>query len=129
MQLRKSEIRLLAICLRSLDGKPEIVKDVDDKSLGVIQVPYDLSGKARYAIARTMSKIQPEVDAIEAARNEMIRAAKDDEATLEKELNTFLAETVEVDVHKMNIEELKVDKNKLAPTVLSGLLPMLDGEI
>ena len=136
--LRRSEVRALADALSALEGKQEQAKDGNGKNVGMVNVPYDLSGRARYALAKTLRSIQAEVDAMDAVRAGMIakaRATPQDQqnqswqANLEKELTDFLNQTTELEVHALPITELKIETNKLGPRMLAALDPMLEGEV
>ena len=133
--LTRNEISQLGRALMNeLAGRVEVAKDGDGKTLGLILVPYDFTGKAIYATALSLNAIRGEVDAINLRIKREREAAKikDNEplpAELEGELLKFLSETVEVELTKTGIEGIKVEKNKLDPRVVAALMPMLDGEI
>lgn len=102
-----------------MDGLVEPVKDAAGNVLGIVKKPYDLEPVAVYALAKTRELIRPEVVAYESASQ-----GKDVPA-----IERLACEKVEVDVCRLGIDRLKLGTNKIAPSVLCDLLPMLDGEL
>ena len=135
MKLKRSTVRLLMAGLKALDGRQELARDNDGKTLGLITLPYDLGVKARYAAAKTIAKIQDEVDACNTACNAMVAGSRvkfDDVANdpnIEKEISVFLAESVEVEVFCCQVSEFKIDTNKLPPSVIAAIMPILEGDV
>ncbi len=131
IQLTKLQVRTLAGCIRLLDGREVECKNADGKETGKLFKPYDLSAKTRYALAKTAANLQPELEAIEkAVRSKHAKGAGERlDVQEERDVLELLQELTEVEVHKLNVSELKIDTNQLPPSVLAGLMPMLEGEI
>ncbi len=70
MKLKIAQIKILNEALHSLDGYQKAVKiDGQDK---LINVPYNLSGKTRYSIAKNSRILQARVDDFNKARDGLI---------------------------------------------------------
>lgn len=138
ISLKRYEINELVGAIKGLDGRPELVKDGDGKSLGVIVKPFELESKARYALAKTLRTLSGELTDYETVQKAImaekppvsekpLEGWSDDES--KNRIRIFMLESVEVEVHKVKIQDLKVDTNKLAPQVIANLMPMLEGEL
>ena len=119
MKLTNLQLRNLYQAIKHLDGRPEQVKDGDGKHVGILMVPFDMDGKTRLAIARNFGVVEPLM------------------ATLDKTLATLkngdgmdlLAAEEEVALKAINVASLKIDTNKLPPSIVASLLPILEGEL
>ena len=128
--MTRIQLRGLAGCIRLLDGRMAEMKDKDGKPTGEqILKPFDLSAKARYALAKTASLIQGELDATEKAVRGLHDKASGQALDVKEERDVldFLQETTEVDVHELDVTELKIDTNQLAPTLISGQVTYTHG--
>lgn len=136
MRLSRKDIQLLNNALAQLSGRAEQATDGDGKPT-LIQKPYDLSGRAIYAAARNRAHLRPIAEVIQESSNAIVRKHADEKgnvptgklAACQAELNELMRTEEEVTLHRLPIAELKIETNKLAPDIVAGLLPILDGEI
>ena len=112
--LEKWQISHLFVAIQSMDGRQEVVRD-GEKYIGMITHPYDLAGEAIYALARTGESLRPVVIAIEKARKAMG----------DSEFSELMMATEEVDIFRIALDSLRISDNRIPPSILAGLLPML----
>jgi len=124
--LKRSEVRLLSIAITQLEGRREPVYDRDKNLVEVITKPFDFAPGVRYALAKTARKLQDEVDAVEAEIKAQRAKANGDAALVEEILQKWIMEKVEIEMHQIRAVDLRADENKLSPTTLSWLLPLLE---
>lgn len=131
--LTKREVLALNEAIKAIEGRLEECKDGDGKFQCAVVKPYDLESKAVYALARTKSKIDSVVNAIEREqRSILIKALKEKDTPrvqLDEDNAVVLDSTVEIEVFEFPIEHLKVSTNKLSPNLICALFPVLTGEL
>lgn len=135
-------------------GRTKQAKDGNGKDCGIVTEPYDITGKARYAINRTKFLIHGAaaafsdvISTLRAKAQDGLPSGKDacpkcggdvsnteraDEmakrqVALNAEVKAVSEEEVEIEVFMCPIEEFKIESNKLDD--FAGLMPMLKGEI
>lgn len=128
IKIPRYQMRDLYNALGALDGRVEVAKDDSGKVLGLVLHPYDLGVKAVYAAARTRDYLKAEIAAIEKIQAEY-RRTNGDTVKRDQELEEFMCAETEIGVHRIRIEDLKIEANKLPTSVLSNLLCMVDGEL
>lgn len=129
MKLKRYEINALANAIRYFDGRVEIAKDNDGKVLGLLQKPFDLSGKARYALAKSLRLISGQINDYDKTQKGLKEQYKDEPQKFEEENRKFMYEEDEIELYKIQISELQIDANKVSPSIISDLMPILEGEI
>lgn len=125
--LKRYEVNELAAALREMSGRQEVVKDGDGKLHGIIAQPYDFTYQARYGFAKTLRAIAPDMETYESVRKEVAskKFPEGTDDTRDEEYRKFMIESVEIEVHKVKIVDVKIDTNKLSPQTIAALLPML----
>jgi hypothetical protein len=136
--LSRNAIIALSTALRALDGRKTEVKDGDGR-FHVINKPFELPGKTRMAIAKTLRHLRPELEAIDDATRALfkqhagekpeITPGTKEHAAFTVEQNALMREEIEVEVNMLPIGDLKIDTNQIDGTVVEGLLPVIDGDI
>jgi len=119
--------------LMALDGYDKVIKDGEREKTA--RVYYELGGGLRLLIARNLNRIEPELKALEKARNETFmqysngenRISPDKAVDFMKAERALLDNEVEVELIEIDQTELKLDKNPIPGTVLSVLIPLLKG--
>lgn len=120
MKLTGMQIVGLHNRMKELDGFPEVAKDVEGKSLGIILKPYDFPAGTRLALAFLADAVEQKFKALAKAEKAIVeKGDKDGQIQL-------LDEQIELDVKKISLASLKVDVNKLAPSLVKVLLPVLE---
>ena len=142
--LTKQEAHELFSAIAALDGRVELATDSDGKA-AFVNTPYEFDDyKVAYGLAKTRGFLRGVVRDYEDAGKELRQRLSGKEKLTEKDLDALPAdqrdkldrafrdlarEPVEVEVHKVKVEALKIHTNKIPPGVVCGLLPMLDGEL
>lgn len=135
VQLKRREVIALANAIKAMDGREKVVNNADGKFVGVLKEPYKFdSAKAVYALAKTAKAVEDEVEAYSAAARAAQRkmeAEKDEEkqAAIDREFQMFSNEVVTIPLHSLAVAELKINTNDIPSSVVTGLLPMLTGEL
>ena len=105
-----------------MNGRPEVVKDGDGRYIGLVNIPYSWSGKTTLTLARIDQFIRPYVVSFETA----VQKLKDTNG----ELQELMEEEVDVaELPKLRVSELNIETNKLSPSQVAALLPVLEGDI
>ena len=131
MKLKRYEINELYQVLKNqLNGRAEVAKDKDGKELGIVVKPFDFEPDARYALAKTLRKLTGIVTDFESMEKSISEANKDEPAKGQEAMRAFLVaeHDEDVPVHLVAKADLKMDTNKLAPSVIAALLPMVREE-
>ncbi|MGN6421971.1 MAG: hypothetical protein ACTHLA_01540 [Asticcacaulis sp.] len=123
MKLRISEAVELANSIAQLSGYNKIVTDGGKNR--PVQVPYDFTGATRFSLAKNFRTLRTEVQAYEAARNEVVRA-NDDRGRMEEEISALLRTEIEVDLVILREADFKTELNPIPPTVLSDLMLIME---
>lgn len=120
--------------LSALDGYEKVLKD--GASEKAVKVPYDFGGGLRLVIAQDMVALKPKVDAYTTAHNALIMQLsngkgdfKDNpkgEIEAQDQTLTMLSAKIDVGLTHIREPELKLDENRIPPSILAGLLPILD---
>lgn len=92
------------------------------------------AGRARYAIARNIRRLQQVVDDFDAAREKLVNRMADKEgkvpdallAEFKTEVRGMLDQEVSVDLWKLQWDWLNVDENKVKGSTLAELEPVLE---
>ncbi len=123
MKLTNRAIGRLWAALHQLDGaqKPDGTRDA----------PYEFKGSVLYAIARTINHLRSHTEAVQKATDGIVRQhangkagiSQDDPAftACQDEINQLLDAEAEVEIHRVKLADLNLDKNHLRPTTLAGL--------
>jgi hypothetical protein len=135
IKLKVVDVISLNQALSLLDGAQKVVPQGDAPAKIVI-VPYDFSGKTRWAIAQNLIALQPHAKAADDARNALVKQIggeaggikADDAAKIAKftvAYNELLIQPVTVELTKIPLADLKLDINALPPSVLAILSPII----
>ncbi len=137
IKLARSRIQALANALKGLDGRADAVKDKDGNVV-IVTKPFQLGQAVRYAVARTLTHLRPTLEAIELARNAVIKQHGNTSGSVEPgseafvactdEIHNLMAGEDEVEPHKIKIADLNVEANQLPSTLLSDLDPVITWE-
>ncbi len=135
MKLKIAQIKVLHDAFSALDGYQKVVKvDREDK---IVFVPYTLSGKTRYAIAKNKRILETKIGDFNKARDGLIleitggvpMIKKEDTANIEK----FVAKLNELSEVEDDVDgllqltlaelglELETDLNPFPSSVINGL--------
>jgi hypothetical protein len=123
---------MLAQALQALDGNMKIVKDGgQDKA---IRVPYEFSGNVRFAIAKNINAIAPVNRTFSDARNALVRqfsgGKEEVPAAAMPGFDAAVAELLdrdeEIETSPLSQLDLNLDKNPIPPSVVAGLMPLLE---
>jgi len=140
ISLKVDQIIQVANGLAALDsGQTKIVKFTDSTGATTdkaIQMPYELSGATRWAVARNLGALKREVEAFDKARTDVIKSLtkggseikKEDAATMAKyldQVNEILQKPVKVEVQLIKAEDFKLDANPIPATVLAAIDPVV----
>lgn len=127
MKLTNRTLATLFAALHDLDGLP--------KPDGTMEVRYVFGGKVLYGIARTINHLRGAVEAFDKAKRTIIAQrsggkagiAPTDEGFMacQSEIEALLDVEVEVDLHRIKLDDLNLDKNHLRPTTLAALDPLI----
>lgn len=138
--LKVDQVIQVANALASLDsGQTKVVKFTDQTgatSDKAVQLPYELSGATRWAIARDLGALKKEVEAFDKARTDVIKQLTNGGSEIKKEetvkmakyldqVNDILQKPVKVELQKIKGEDLKLDINPIPSTTLAALEPVL----
>ncbi len=128
MKLTNRAIARLWSALHALDGQK--------KPDGTADAPYEFKGNVLYAIARTINHLRSHQEAVQKATDGIVRThakgkagiSADDPAfaACQDELDQQLAVESEVEVHRVKLADLNLDKNHLRPSTLAGLEAIID---
>ena|SRR3990167_9119026 len=129
MKLKRYEINeLFQVLKHQLNGRAEVAKNGDGKEIGIVVKPFDFEPDARYALAKTLRKITGIVEDIGTVQNAILAEEKDGQAMEAVQLKArayMLADhDDDVPIHLVNKSDLKMDTNKLPPSVIAPLLLM-----
>jgi hypothetical protein len=144
IQITRAEAVALSVSINALGGRHVEVMENDKKV--IIVKPYDLTGNARYALAKNKRALTAIMRSIDEERADLnlkrsvpvdaidrtaatTAAEKIEDINIEREFRKFLHTPVDFDAYKFNIEGLKVQENQLDPAIIEGLLPVLDGTL
>ncbi len=123
MKLTNRAIGRLWAALHQLDGgqKPDGTRDA----------PYEFKGSVLYAIARTINHLRSHTEAVQKATDGIVRIHAQGKSTISaddpafarcnEEIEQLLAVETEVEIHRVKLADLNLDKNHLRPTTLAGL--------
>ena len=137
MKFTIKEIISLNQGLNALNGKQVVVKQEDGKESIMIQ-PYDFGPKILWNIAKNTSIISKQVKIYGEARDSIIKKLTNGEREIDQKnkylVNKFFDEVEELEkadvevtvLLKFKLDDLKVDENKIPPSVLVALLPLID---
>lgn len=135
MQLSRQEISNLHAALAGLGGRQVETKD-GDKTVVIVK-PYDITGTARYAVAKTRRALKATIEAIDAER-EALWAKHGGEpggklegtaaAAFQRDFAEYLKGTETIEPHRFPVADLKIGPNQLDPTLIEALLPILIDE-
>lgn len=139
--LTNAEALSMLQALRNLDGRITVVKQGDKDT--TVMVPWEFgSGTLRLRIARNVTALAAVEKAIEDARlaivKEILKGSGPDVTTVpegapmdsfRKQVADMLGQGAAVDLSRIRASELRLDKNEIPVTVLSGLSPILDDDV
>ena len=140
IELKISAIREIFYALQNFDGQDKIVKNENGEKS--VRIPYQLSGKIRWNIAKNINILRSLVEASDDAIKSIIReitegksssiSAKDNPREFElynKKLNELLEEKSEINgLLKFKYNDFNLDEpisNPIPPTVLAILQPLI----
>lgn len=128
MKLSNRAISRLWAALHQLDGQ--------QKPDGTRDAPYEFKGNVIYAIARTINHLRSHQEAVQKATDGIVRQhakgksgiSADDPAfaTCQDEINHLLDGEAEVEIHRVKLADLNLDKNHLRPSTLAGLEAIIE---
>jgi hypothetical protein len=128
MKLTNRQIVTLQAALLDLDG-------VDKPDAPEAKRPQ-YAGKVLYAVARCIAHLKAHVEAIERAKRAIIRKYSEGRGGVspnsvkfmdaEDEVNELLDAEVEVTLHTFKEADLDAEKNRIAPSTLADLLPVIE---
>ncbi len=128
MKLSNRTISRLWSALLALDGEPATEK--------APAVRYEFKGSVLYAIARTINHLRGQQVVIEKTTEGIVRRFADGKAGIshddpkwpecQAELEQLLDAEAEVEVHRIKLADLDLDRNHLRPTVLAALEPAIE---
>lgn len=135
IKLRLSEFANLHAALRSFDdGFTTLVKSAGGEKAE--KIAYAFNAKTRFAIAKNINTIAASREAVNDARNKLIRQLAKGGLEVPKEhipqfndqLNELLETVEEMDMEPIDYDELKADDNRIPPSVIAALMPILSAE-
>lgn len=136
VKVKARDLLNLQTALTSLDGHERVLEAAKDEPAKVAQVPYDLSGAARLAVAFDIAEVNSAITALNSARDGLIKEIsggknsipKEDEAAIAKFSEKFgevLDAPVDLNLRIIAVADLKLDVNPIPGTVLAVLKPVL----
>ena len=149
MKLNIDEAKTIFANLRALNGREVAVdakvtvtkpdgSQVEEQK--IITVPYKMTGKARWNIAKNLRVLKDHIDTFDDAVNELIKSVskglgeidKDDaegQKSFAEQLRPMVEEEREiVGLLKIPVADLKLDDNDYPPGMLTPLMPLIEGE-
>lgn len=125
--LKNTEIGELFQAIKSLDGRPEVIKDHDGKIIGILQnKPYKLELDARHALKKTLRSIKSIVEDFEDLQKVIVNDPDKKDNEKEKELRELGKKMHEVEVHMLDDVKLNIDTNEISQSIWMALEPMLN---
>jgi hypothetical protein len=128
MKLTNRAIGRLWAALHQLDGQ--------QKPDGTREEPYQFKGNVLYGIARTINHLRGHQEAVQKATDGIVRKhakgkagiSADDPAfaACQDEINELLDVESEVEIHRVKLVDLNLEKNHLRPTTLAGLEAIIE---
>ncbi len=127
MKLTNRIIANLYAALHDLDGlqKPD----------GTIEVRYVFGAKVLYSIARSINHLKGAVEAFDKAKRTIIAQHSGGKAGVspsdvafmqcQTDVEVLLDQEVEVELHRVKLDDLNLDKNQLRPTTLAAMEPLI----
>ncbi len=127
MKLSNRTIIALFSALHDLDGlqKPD----------GTVEVRYVFGGKVLYGIARTINHLRGSVEAFEKAKRTVIAQHSGGKAgvspgdpafmQVQQEVDALLDQEIDVELHRVKLDDLNLEKNHLRPATLAAMEPMI----
>ena len=101
--------------------------------------PYKINGNTRYALAKNKNKLKKIATEIEEERRALFEKHANGMEELAQgsighrefssDFAKYLKETVDVDIHTVDIKTLHIDENQIDASVIEALLPILTGEL
>lgn len=139
MTLSMTQVLDASTALVALDSYESVVKEAGTEK--VVKIPYQLSGAARIAIARNLTKLKGAIAELQAARagkiaeltaesgQSAIAPGSSAEKKLGEELTKMLAVKQEFDLVRLSAEDLGLlppKNNPVPPSVLAALGELFD---
>jgi hypothetical protein len=128
MKLSNRAIARLWAALHALDGQ--------QKPDGTREAAFEFKGNVLYAIARTINHLRGHQEAVQKATDGIVRkhangkpgiSAEDPAfAACQDEINELLDTETEVEIHRVKLADLNLDKNHLRPSTLAGLEAIIE---
>jgi hypothetical protein len=124
------DLNVMLSGLSSLDGAEKLVGEK------LVRMPYEFAGPTRWAIAYNLTIVRNQVQVQNAAKADIVRAIANGGSRIEptdtESMARFSAEyqklidtEITVELMRIPLDELQLDKNAIPPTVLSALAPMI----
>lgn len=145
MAIKNATLTALSRALTALDGRPDPIEITEGGQTRTVihTIPYKLSGRARYAIARCLAHIKPALETFAKAHDGLVRqysaqpdgsfyhdpftgdvrVAPDNDAAFQAELTALQDAEADVSLHQFYVEDLNLDENAIPPTILAALEP------
>jgi len=135
MKLKITKVQELQNALGQLDGIDKAVR-VDEKDR-IIRQPFQLSGRARWNIAKNVRILSDRIEAFSQVRNDLIKQISGGKNIIEKnetekmeafqkEITSVLETEEEVDgLLTISREDLNLDQNPIPTWVIVALAPLI----
>jgi hypothetical protein len=128
--------------LRSLDGRLVVVKQKDGVD-GLVLTPWDFaSGTLRLRIGRNLTAVMAVEREVEDARQAIVKEVQSglpagqeiangtpEWDRFQKQMTELMKQPSTVRLDHIKASELKLDKNEIPATTLSGLAPIMDDDV
>lgn len=128
--------------LRSLDGRLVVVKQKDGVD-GLVLTPWDFaSGTLRLRIGRNLTAVMAVEREVEDTRQAILKEIQSGMPAgqeivsgtpewdrFQKQMTELTQQPSTVKLDRLKASELKLDKNEIPGTALSGLAPILDDDV
>jgi hypothetical protein len=128
MKLTNRTIGRLWNALHELDGEKQTEASA--------ALRFEFKGTVLYAIARTINHLRGQQAVVETTSQAIVRKHAGGKPGLSPvdpafpvcaaEIDQLLDAEVEVEVHRVKLADLNLDKNHLKPTTLAGLEPIIE---
>jgi hypothetical protein len=128
MKLANRAITRLWQALHDLDGEKQ--------TEATPALRFEFKGTVLYAIARTINHLRGQQTVIETTSQAIVRRHSDGKPGISQadpafpacsaEIEQLLDAEVEVEVHRVKLADLNLDRNHLKPTTLAGLEPIIE---
>jgi hypothetical protein len=135
----RTEAAALVEALKAVSGKRRIdVKDANG-AIEIIEKPYDISGTARYAIAKNLRALKPIMKELANEREDRFAEHAGGKASLQndspeavlfhKQMRDFGEGECQFEAHFFPLSHLKIETNQFDSELLVSLFLVTEGDI